>query len=105
MNQTKTGLEQIQAKLVSKRQAWRDERKGGAHRLRPRAATIPQLPPGACSDAELDFISVPLSARTFCKWLNSKLETKGIPPMTSLATDLSDGVKLIQVSQAAQIAA
>jgi hypothetical protein len=43
--------------------------------------------------------------RTFCKWLNSKLETKGIPPMTSLASDLSDGVKLIQVSQAHQIAA
>jgi len=37
--------------------------------------------------------------RTFCKWLNSKLETKGIPPMTSLASDLSDGVRLIQVSR------
>jgi hypothetical protein len=30
--------------------------------------------------------------------LNSKLDLRGIPPMTSLAQDLSDGVRLIQVS-------
>ncbi|KAI0736326.1 actinin-like protein [Fomitopsis betulina] len=33
--------------------------------------------------------------RTFCKWLNTKLESNGHPPMTSLVKDLSDGVRLI----------
>ena len=52
--------------------------------------------------------------RTFCKWfamsydipsvisdhlcrLNTKLESAGYPPMTSLVKDLSDGVRLIQL--------
>ncbi|KAF8685723.1 Ca2+ insensitive EF hand [Rhizoctonia solani] len=35
--------------------------------------------------------------RTFCKWLNTKLESHSYPPMTSLVRDLSDGVKLIQI--------
>ncbi|KAI9058116.1 actinin-like protein [Trametes sanguinea] len=35
--------------------------------------------------------------RTFCKWLNTKLEANGYPPMTSLVKDLSDGVRLIQL--------
>ncbi|EIN12862.1 actinin-like protein [Punctularia strigosozonata HHB-11173 SS5] len=35
--------------------------------------------------------------RTFCNWLNSRLESHGYPPMSSLATDLSDGVRLIQL--------
>jgi hypothetical protein len=52
--------------------------------------------------------------RTFCKWsaksylrltafancicrLNTKLESAGHPPMTSLVQDLSDGVRLIQL--------
>ncbi|PFH51257.1 hypothetical protein AMATHDRAFT_75099 [Amanita thiersii Skay4041] len=35
--------------------------------------------------------------RTFCKWLNTKLELNGYPPMTSLVKDLSDGVRLIQL--------
>ncbi|KAL4080698.1 calponin homology domain-containing protein [Scleroderma citrinum] len=35
--------------------------------------------------------------RTFCKWLNTKLEAKGYPPMRSLVEDLSDGVRLIQL--------
>ncbi|KAI5117448.1 hypothetical protein M0805_005825 [Coniferiporia weirii] len=35
--------------------------------------------------------------KTFCKWLNTKLEANGYPPMTSLVKDLSDGVKLIQL--------
>ncbi|KAJ3846918.1 actinin-like protein [Lentinula lateritia] len=35
--------------------------------------------------------------RTFCKWLNTKLESNGYPAMTSLVKDLSDGVKLIQL--------
>ncbi|KAJ7069619.1 actin cross-linking [Mycena amicta] len=37
--------------------------------------------------------------RTFCKWLNTKLETAGYPPMTSLVRDLSDGVRLIQLME------
>lgn len=51
--------------------------------------------------------------RTFCKWyvyvhridiltdrclrLNTKLDSHGYPPMTSLVRDLSDGVRLIQL--------
>ncbi|KIN99583.1 hypothetical protein M404DRAFT_965491 [Pisolithus tinctorius Marx 270] len=35
--------------------------------------------------------------RTFCKWLNTKLEANGYPPMRSLVQDLSDGVRLIQL--------
>ncbi|KAF8511589.1 calponin homology domain-containing protein [Gautieria morchelliformis] len=35
--------------------------------------------------------------RTFCKWLNTKLESQNHPPMTSLVQDLSDGVRLIQL--------
>ncbi|EJC97825.1 actin cross-linking [Fomitiporia mediterranea MF3/22] len=35
--------------------------------------------------------------KTFCKWLNTKLEAHGYPPMTSLVKELSDGVKLIQL--------
>ncbi|KAF8321970.1 calponin homology domain-containing protein [Cantharellus anzutake] len=38
-----------------------------------------------------------IQERTFCKWLNTKLETHGYPPMISLMTDLSDGVRLIQL--------
>ncbi|KAI8994227.1 actinin-like protein [Trametes punicea] len=37
--------------------------------------------------------------RTFCKWLNTKLEAHGYPPMTSLVKDLSDGVRLIQLME------
>ncbi|KIJ54624.1 hypothetical protein M422DRAFT_24535 [Sphaerobolus stellatus SS14] len=37
--------------------------------------------------------------RTFCKWLNTKLETHNYPPMTSLVKDLSDGVRLIQLME------
>ncbi|KZV63476.1 hypothetical protein PENSPDRAFT_691598 [Peniophora sp. CONT] len=37
--------------------------------------------------------------RTFCKWLNTKLESNGYPPMQSLRTDLSDGVRLIQLME------
>lgn len=67
-------------------------------RLAPRLAgalsvhASPFEPPGGVAD-----ISPPL-ARSLAGRLNSKLETRGIPPMTSLATDLSDGVRLIQVS-------
>ncbi|KAF8628666.1 hypothetical protein AX15_003796 [Amanita polypyramis BW_CC] len=37
--------------------------------------------------------------RTFCKWLNTKLEVNGYPPMSSLVKDLSDGVRLIQLME------
>ncbi|KAI0789597.1 actinin-like protein [Abortiporus biennis] len=37
--------------------------------------------------------------RTFCKWLNTRLESAGYPPMTSLVKDLSDGVRLIQLME------
>ncbi|KAH7927772.1 hypothetical protein BV22DRAFT_1150413 [Leucogyrophana mollusca] len=37
--------------------------------------------------------------RTFCKWLNTKLESHGYPPMNSLKQDLSDGVRLIQLME------
>lgn len=40
-----------------------------------------------------------VQAKTFTKWLNTKLESKQIPPMASLATDLSDGVKLVQLME------
>ncbi|EIW80884.1 actinin-like protein [Coniophora puteana RWD-64-598 SS2] len=37
--------------------------------------------------------------RTFCKWLNTKLEAAGYPPMSNLVKDLSDGVRLIQLME------
>ncbi|KZP18900.1 hypothetical protein FIBSPDRAFT_791288 [Athelia psychrophila] len=37
--------------------------------------------------------------RTFCKWLNTKLEANDYPPMASLVQDLSDGVRLIQLME------
>ncbi|KAJ2923764.1 hypothetical protein H1R20_g13333, partial [Candolleomyces eurysporus] len=40
-----------------------------------------------------------MQERTFCKWLNTKLEANGYPPMTSLVKDLSDGVRLIQLME------
>lgn len=38
-------------------------------------------------------------AKTFCKWLNTKLEARGLPHMASLSTDLSDGVRLIELME------
>ncbi|CAG7853524.1 Alpha-actinin-2 AltName: Full=Alpha-actinin skeletal muscle isoform 2; AltName: Full=F-actin cross-linking protein [Serendipita indica DSM 11827] len=40
-----------------------------------------------------------IQEKTFCKWLNAKLEANGLPPMNSLVTDLSDGVRLIQLME------
>ncbi|EJD50612.1 hypothetical protein AURDEDRAFT_143461 [Auricularia subglabra TFB-10046 SS5] len=40
-----------------------------------------------------------MQERTFCKWLNTKLEEGGYPAMTSLVKDLSDGVRLIQLME------
>ncbi|EST09277.1 EF-hand, Ca insensitive [Kalmanozyma brasiliensis GHG001] len=40
-----------------------------------------------------------VQAKTFTKWLNTKLESRQIPPMRSLASDLSDGVKLVQLME------
>jgi hypothetical protein len=34
---------------------------------------------------------------TAFKWLNSKLESADLKPMNNLGTDLSDGVKLVQL--------
>ncbi|KAF8262271.1 calponin homology domain-containing protein [Lactarius quietus] len=45
----------------------------------------------------LEALSRDTQERTFCKWLNTKLEANGYPPMTSLVKDLSDGVRLIQL--------
>jgi hypothetical protein len=47
----------------------------------------------------LEALSRDTQERTFCKWLNTKLEANGYPPMTSLVKDLSDGVKLIQLME------
>lgn len=41
-------------------------------------------------------------ARTFCKWLNTKLESAGLERMTDLVKDFSNGVKLIQVCAESQ---
>ncbi|ORY28583.1 calponin homology domain-containing protein [Naematelia encephala] len=38
-----------------------------------------------------------VQARTFCRWLNTKLESQNLEPMTDLVKDFSNGVKLIQL--------
>ncbi|ORX34112.1 calponin homology domain-containing protein [Kockovaella imperatae] len=38
-----------------------------------------------------------IQARTFCRWLNTKLEGQKLEPMTDLVKDFSSGVKLIQL--------
>ncbi|BGO95730.1 hypothetical protein NBRC10512_001564 [Rhodotorula toruloides] len=35
--------------------------------------------------------------RTFCKWLNARLEPHGYPPVVDLGVDFSDGTRLIQL--------
>ncbi|KAH7103321.1 calponin homology domain-containing protein [Auriculariales sp. MPI-PUGE-AT-0066] len=40
-----------------------------------------------------------MQERTFCKWLNTKLEQGNYPPMSSLVRDLSDGVRLVQLME------
>ncbi|GAA5865515.1 hypothetical protein JCM1840_001425 [Sporobolomyces johnsonii] len=35
--------------------------------------------------------------RTFCKWLNARLEPLGYPPITDLGVDFCDGTRLIQL--------
>ncbi|KAF8478104.1 actinin-like protein [Russula ochroleuca] len=47
----------------------------------------------------LETLSRNTQERTFCKWLNTKLEANGYPPMSSLVKDLSDGVRLIQLME------
>ncbi|KAF9077523.1 actinin-like protein [Rhodocollybia butyracea] len=47
----------------------------------------------------LEIRSRDVQERTFCKWLNTKLESNGYPAMTSLVKDLSDGVRLIQLME------
>ncbi|KAI5897235.1 uncharacterized protein SCHCODRAFT_02616967 [Schizophyllum commune H4-8] len=48
---------------------------------------------------DLESRSRDMQERTFCKWLNTKLEANGYPPMRSLVDDLSDGVRLIQLME------
>ncbi|POW05985.1 hypothetical protein PSHT_10567 [Puccinia striiformis] len=40
-----------------------------------------------------------VQARTFCKWLNAKLDVRKVPPMSNLSHDLSDGTNLIQLME------
>ncbi|KAH8825132.1 actinin-like protein [Flagelloscypha sp. PMI_526] len=40
-----------------------------------------------------------MQERTFCKWLNTKLEANGYPPMASLVRDLSDGVRDVSLGR------
>ncbi|PLW49023.1 hypothetical protein PCASD_05055 [Puccinia coronata f. sp. avenae] len=40
-----------------------------------------------------------VQARTFCKWLNAKLDVRKVPPMSNLSQDLSDGTNLIQLME------
>lgn len=40
-----------------------------------------------------------VQAKTFTKWLNTKLQMGGHPPMKSLSSDLSNGVRLIQLME------
>ncbi|KAI0036538.1 actinin-like protein [Vararia minispora EC-137] len=46
---------------------------------------------------DIEALSRDTQERTFCKWLNTKLEANGCPPMKSLRTDLCDGVRFIQL--------
>lgn len=57
-----------------------------------RASVLAGLP-----DADREWEDV--QAKTFCKWLNTKLESRDLPPMRSLTTDLSDGVRLIELME------
>ncbi|GAA6013171.1 hypothetical protein JCM10207_006193 [Rhodosporidiobolus poonsookiae] len=38
-----------------------------------------------------------VQTRTFCKWLNARLEPAGCPPVTDLNYDFRDGIRLIQL--------
>ncbi|WAQ88391.1 hypothetical protein PtA15_9A518 [Puccinia triticina] len=40
-----------------------------------------------------------VQARTFCKWLNAKLDVRKVAPMSNLSQDLSDGTNLIQLME------
>ena len=57
-----------------------------------RASTLIGLP-------DLDRGWEEVQAKTFMKWLNTKLALQDIPPMTSLVRDLADGVLLIQLME------
>ncbi|RSH86253.1 uncharacterized protein EHS24_004491 [Apiotrichum porosum] len=57
--------------------------------------SLPVMPPAPPLGSELAWTEI--QSRTFCKWLNTKLESRGFEPMTSLAKDFADGVKLIQL--------
>ncbi|KDN41246.1 hypothetical protein K437DRAFT_238436 [Tilletiaria anomala UBC 951] len=57
-----------------------------------RASTLMGLP-------DLDRGWEEVQAKTFTKWLNTKLAVRDIPPMTSLVRDLADGVLLVQLME------
>ncbi|MBW0513188.1 hypothetical protein O181_052903 [Austropuccinia psidii MF-1] len=54
-------------------------------------------PPTISSRETTEFEDV--QARTFCKWLNAKLDLRQISPMSDLGRDLSDGTNLIQLME------
>ncbi|CAH7674603.1 calponin homology domain-containing protein [Phakopsora pachyrhizi] len=54
-------------------------------------------PPTISSREITEFEDV--QARTFCKWLNAKLDVRQVPPMSDLSKDLSDGTNLIQLME------
>ncbi|KAH9442593.1 hypothetical protein Pst134EA_031814 [Puccinia striiformis f. sp. tritici] len=54
-------------------------------------------PPTTIARETTEFEDV--QARTFCKWLNAKLDVRKVPPMSNLSHDLSDGTNLIQLME------
>ncbi|EIW72853.1 hypothetical protein TREMEDRAFT_42026 [Tremella mesenterica DSM 1558] len=61
-------------------------------------SSAPMTPHGSGSPvlgAEIEWADI--QARTFCRWLNTKLESQGLAPMTDLVRDFSNGVKLIEL--------
>ncbi|GAA6026519.1 hypothetical protein JCM8202_002814 [Rhodotorula sphaerocarpa] len=55
----------------------------------------PQGPPSQSPAVGREYEDV--QNRTFCKWLNARLEPNGYPPVEDLGTDFSDGTRLIQL--------
>lgn len=60
-------------------------------------ATSTYKPPTISARETTEFEDV--QARTFCKWLNAKLDICKVAPMSNLSRDLSDGTNLIQLME------
>ncbi|KAH9820237.1 calponin homology domain-containing protein [Melampsora americana] len=60
-------------------------------------ATSSYKPPTTGGRETTEFEDV--QARTFCKWLNAKLDVIQVPPMSDLTRDLSDGTNLIRLME------